>query len=72
MGRLAKDRKEIKRTSTRKFLGKLDGFTDKNDKVFNERMLRVYCKGKQYFFFGFEKEHLLADQFLNLIRYYRV
>lgn len=43
--------REIK--PARKFLGKTSEFIDKQEKVFHERMLRAYLKGKEYFNFGF-------------------
>lgn len=38
----------------RKFLGKTEGFKDKQEAHFYQRMLKAYLKGKEFFTFGFE------------------
>lgn len=37
---------------TRRFLGKLSDFKDKREQAFNQRMLKAYVKGHQYFAMG--------------------
>lgn len=41
---------------TRKFLGKTEGFKDKTEKHFYNRMLNAYLKGNEYFQFGFKQD----------------
>lgn len=36
------------------FGGKTEGFKNKVEKVFNQRMLRAYLKGHQFFFYGID------------------
>lgn len=42
--------------TTRKFLGKTEGFKDNRERHFYQRMLKAYLKGKQYFIFGFSNK----------------
>ena len=37
----------------RSFGGKIDNFTNKLERAFEQRHLKAYLKGKQYFRFGF-------------------
>lgn len=43
-----------KKTETRKFLGKTEGFEHKKEKLFYQRMLKAYLAGHQYFHYGFK------------------
>lgn len=61
-------KKEIKNNNTRKFLGKTEGFKDKEERSFNQRMLKAYLKGYKYFHFGrnvlgHKKEHLVMQEY---------
>ena len=38
----------------RQFLGKLDNFKDKNERVFNQRALQKYLQGNDHFYFGYD------------------
>jgi len=40
----------------RSFGGKLENFADNRERHFNQRMLKAYLKGGQYFRFGFDKD----------------
>lgn len=43
----------VNKGRSRKFLGKTEGFDSKEDRVLNQKMLRAYLKGKEYFRCGF-------------------
>lgn len=42
-----------KKTETRKFLGKTEGFEHQKEKHFHQRMLKAYLAGHKYFHYGF-------------------
>lgn len=44
----------LHKTEPRKFLGKTEGFTDKTERHFYQRMLKAYHAGHQFFHFGYE------------------
>lgn len=41
---------------TRRFTGKTEGFADKKERNFFDRMLKAYLKGDTRFCFGYEKD----------------
>lgn len=43
-----------KKRYTRKFLGKIDGFTDKRERDFEKKHLAAYLKGHERFADGYE------------------
>lgn len=48
-------RKKPQITGRRQFLGKTEGFKDKTDRAFNQRMLKAYLDGHKMFAFGTRK-----------------
>ncbi len=48
--------KRIVQKPQRKFLGKTSDFKDRDEKVFNQRMLKAYLNGRKTFHFGFDTE----------------
>jgi len=46
----------VENQGLRSFGGKLEGFADNRERHFNQRMLKAYLKGGQYFRFGFDKD----------------
>jgi len=40
----------------RRFLGKLNGFTDSVDRNFNKKMLKAYLRGDTHFSFGLDEQ----------------
>lgn len=48
--------KDHSKFTTRKFLGKTEGFKDNQERHFYQRMLKAHLKGKQYFHFGFSNQ----------------
>lgn len=61
-----------KSTARRSFGGKLDGFTDKTDRAFNQRMLRAYLKEQERFRFGFRDEKNAVGIMMRVPAYYPV
>lgn len=58
--------------TTRSFGGKLDGFKDKKERHFHQRMLKAYLKGDQYFRFGFRDRKNEAGIMMRVPAYYPV
>lgn len=63
----------------RVFSGKVSGFTDKNDRLFNQRWLRAYLKGQEVFSSGYvevsgvkEKDYFRVEDGENIPHYHRV
>lgn len=38
----------------RKFLGNIEGFNSREDRILNQKMLKAYLKGQEYFRCGFK------------------
>lgn len=49
-----KNKRKVITGSKRQFLGKTEGFKDKQEKSFYQRMLKAYLAGHEYFHFGYE------------------
>jgi hypothetical protein len=47
-------------TWVRKFLGKTEGFESKEEQRFEQKHLKAYIKGREFFFFG--KEEVLDSE----------
>jgi hypothetical protein len=51
---------------TRKFLGKISDFKDRQEEKFNQQMLKAYCKGNTHFrFSGLTHEVLQEYSYVN-------
>lgn len=47
-----------KKKYTRKFLGKIDGFENKQERDFENKHLRAYLKGNDRFIVGYKRNNL--------------
>lgn len=54
----------------RRFLGKLDNFTDKVDRNFNKKMLKAYLRGNTHFSFGVDEQKKMPIMYKVLQEYY--
>ena len=55
MTKKVRDRKERKKNFNRKFYGKLDGFTSKEEQRREQKHLRAYLKGRTSYIYGYRE-----------------
>ena len=44
---------EHQKIKSRLFLGKIDGFIDRGERLFEQAHLKAYLRGNQFFYYGF-------------------